>query len=120
MEMQDTTPTEPVVDHDGSYGGYAEIARLLSAQHPERERPFSRQLVERWYKKRGWNGFPEPQLVTTRTGKVRLKFNLAEVQQWHVTFRATRRIKVDRVVEVIAPMGTIPLFDVVTESSAAA
>ncbi len=84
-----TNPAEPVVD-DGSYGGYAKIARTLSAMHPERPRDFSRQLVERWYKNRGHNHFPESHPVLAKTGKVKNWFNLDEVVKWHVSYRRGR------------------------------
>jgi len=91
MELQLlSNPAEPVVD-DGSYGGYAEIARLLSSLQPERERPYSRQLVHRWYLRRGYNGFPESKRVVTESGKVKYKFDMAAVERWHHAYRAHHR-----------------------------
>lgn len=101
------SPAEPVVDDDGSYGGYADIARVLSAQQPDRERPFSRQLVHRWYLRRGYNGFPESQQVRTKTGKVRTMFSMEAVEAWHRSYRAHHRERRQN-----SPIETIPLFNV--------
>lgn len=105
--------TEAVLEHpaelaeqvDSIYGGFADIARRLNALHPERDKPFSRQLVERWYKCRKANGFPERQPVEVK-GKVRPLFDLRLVELWHSTeYRGRTRA-------ARPPIETIPLFDV--------
>lgn len=103
METQLLThPAEPVVDDDKSYGGYAEIARMLNKQHPDRERPYSRQLVQRWFTHRDYNKFPEPHQVKTKSGLVRPKFKLHEVDSWHRKYRDTRGGN--------PPIETIPIY----------
>lgn len=86
-----------------TYGGFADIARRLNALHPERDKPYSRQLVERWYKCRGSNGFPERRLVEVK-GKVKPMFDLRAVELWHTTRARTRVVN--------PPIETIPLFRV--------
>jgi hypothetical protein len=96
-------PAEPVVD-DGSYGGFTAIAQRLSEMHPERARPFSRQLVHRWYLKRDYNDFPEALPVRARSGKIKLWFRLEAVDEWHHSYRQHRRLE-------RPPIETIPLFE---------
>ena len=103
-------PAEPVVEDDGSYGGFSAIARLLSEQQPGRERPYSRQLVHKWYINREWNNFPESRQVRSKTGKVKTMFVLADVDSWHRTYRATRRGR--------PPIETIPLFQLTADGLA--
>ena len=85
-----------------THGGFADIARRLNALHPERPIPFSRQLVERWYKCRVANGFPERQPVEVGEGRVRPLFDLQLVERWH-----SRRTG-----HAVPPIETIPLFNV--------
>lgn len=86
-------PAEPVVVDDGSYRGYAKIARILSAMDPDRERPYSRQLVERWHKRRTYNGFPASHRVKNpESGAVKTMFVLAEVVAWHLRYRDTHNV----------------------------
>jgi hypothetical protein len=99
-------PAQPVTD-DGTYGGYSQIARRLSTLNPERANPYSRQLVHRWYRCRDYNGFPESQLVKTRSGKVKAMFRMADVEAWHRSYRNTHRERIEG-----DPLGTIPLFQV--------
>lgn len=106
-------PTELVVDDDGkTYGGFSEIARMLNAQQPDRERPYSRQLVHKWYINRGHNRFPEAHPVRTRSGRVRLMFNKNVVDDWHRIYRQTR---VPRPRPTTPEIDTIPLFEVASD-----
>ncbi len=121
MTVYVSNPAEPVVDENGSYGGFAEVARRLTELHPERSRPFSRQLVNRWYTHREYNAMPE-KVPVRRDGKVVELFDLREVEEWHKTYRQHRRTTspADRplggVMETIPdfppPIDTIPLFQV--------
>ena len=102
--------SEFVVDHpaapaeNGSpHGGFAEIARQINARHPERGKPISRQLVERWYKCRDSNEFPERRYVEVG-GKMKPVFDLDEVLRWHARWMRDRQPE-DHT------MGTIPMFD---------
>lgn len=104
-----TNPAEPAVD-DGSYAGYAQIARTLSAMEPGRSRTYSRQLVQRWYTHRDYNGFPESEQVQTKSGKVKSLFKLDEVLRWHRSYRAHRRGH--HTIEPLPPIDTIPLFQI--------
>lgn len=97
-------PAEPA-EGNSIYGGFADIARRLNALHPERNKPISRQLVERWYKCRKTNNFPERQLVTVK-GKDRHLFDLRLVELWHSTEHKGRRRMEN------PPIETIPLFRV--------
>jgi hypothetical protein len=90
-----------------TYGGFADIARRLSALHPERERPISRQLVQRWYVCRGKNGFPDRELIEVGDGKVKHLFNLAAVERWHSNDHRPRKLQAGP-----PPIETIPLFSV--------
>lgn len=99
-------PAEPVVD-DGSYGGFTAIARELSNMHPERTRPFSRQLVHRWYLNREYNDFPEAQPVLAKSGKIKLWFRLDAVYEWHQSYRRYRHPRQSG----RPPIETIPLFE---------
>jgi hypothetical protein len=103
--------TETIVSHPAdlaekgsTYGGFAEIARRLNALHPERPNPFSRQLVERWYKCRGFNNFPERQPVEVREGKFKVLFDLQRVENWYTNWTRKRAGN--------PPIETIPLFSV--------
>lgn len=102
--------SEFVVEHPAvpaesgsTHGGFAEIARQINARHPERSLPISRQLVERWYKCRGWNDFPERRGVEVG-GKLKPLFDLEEVLQWHARWMRDRQPD-------DPTMGTIPMFD---------
>lgn len=98
--MEPAAPAES----ESAYGGFAEIARQISARHPDRRRPISRQLVERWYKCRLSNGFPERKAVEVR-GKEKPLFDLEEVLRWHTQWMRDRQPE-------DPTLGTIPLFDV--------
>jgi hypothetical protein len=95
-------PTEEGID----YGGFAAIAARLNALHPERPKPFSRQLVARWFKCRGTNKMPDRQPVEVG-GKTKLLFDLEAVELWHATEHKPRPQKGSR-----EPIETIPLFRV--------
>lgn len=105
--------SEFVVEHPAApaetgspHGGFAEIARQINARHPERGKPISRQLVERWYKCRGGergNGFPERQNVEV-DGKFKPLFDIEEVLRWHSRWMRDRQPD-------DPTMGTIPMFD---------
>lgn len=92
MDAKLLNPAEPVVVNDGSYEGYQEIARVLSEMAPGRTRPYSRQLVERWYKHRAYNGFPEAVRVQNpKTGTVKSMFKMDDVERWHCTYRESHK-----------------------------
>ncbi len=112
MAVHTLNPAEPVVvDDDGSFGGFTDIARRLNARHPESNRLVSRQLVHRWSMKSYYNGFPGVVNVRTRSGKIKPWYILAEVDEWYDSYRQHRRYsRYDRAEE--APIDTIPLFDV--------
>ena len=100
--------TEAALDHlaepaekGKTHGGYADIARRLNALHPERPRPISRQLVERWYQCRGSNQFPERHSVEVAGGRALVLFDLQAVERWYVRERRGN-----------PPIETIPLFQV--------
>lgn len=101
--------TETLLEHPAelaegisTYGGFAEIARRLNALHPERPKPISRQLVQRWYVCRGTNQFPDRQPVTLESGKIKQLFDLQAVERWHGGRKRTQDAK--------PPIETIPLF----------
>lgn len=96
-------PAEPVVSGSSTHGGFADIARRLNALHPEREKPISRQLVERWYKCRDTNRMPERCPVQV-DGKEKVLFNLQAVEQWHTRWLRERGAE--------PPIETIPMFQV--------
>lgn len=112
MAVHTLNPAEPVVvDDDGSFGGFTEIAKRLNAGHPESIRPVSRQLVHRWSMNRDYNDFPELVNVRTSNGKIKQWFVLADVEEWYETYRRhRRRPHRSRVEESV--IDTIPLFDV--------
>lgn len=112
MAVNTLNPAEPVVvDDDGSYGGFTDIARRLNARHPESTRPISRQLVHRWSMNSSYNGFPEVVNVRTRSGKIKPWYVLADVDRWHDSYRQHRRYsRYERAQEAV--IDTIPLFDV--------
>lgn len=95
-------PAEPAEKGITTYGGFAEIARRLNALHPEREKPISRQLVQRWYLCRGSNGMPDRKSVEVE-GKEKVLFNIYDVERWHTRRELLRREKGQ-------PIETIPLF----------
>lgn len=102
--------TEAVCEHPAdpaekvsTYGGFAAIARRLNALHPERPKPFSRQLVQRWWVCRETNGMPDRQPVDVQ-GRTKPLFDLEAVERWHSTQHRSR--KSSRTIE------TIPLFSV--------
>ncbi len=104
--MTETLLGHPADSAEGmiTYGGFAEIARRLNALHPERQPPFSRQLVSRWYKCRETNGFPEREPREVEGGRILPLFNLQAVDRWHRTeYKPRQRSK---------PIETIPLFNV--------
>lgn len=113
--------SEVVVEHPAApaesgntYGGFAEIARRLNALHPERHLPISRQLVERWYKCRETNQFPERVTVVVK-GKEKLLFLLDEVVRWHSWWLEQRSLDnavAPRRYVGRPPIETIPLFEV--------
>lgn len=86
-----------------THGGFADIARLLNARHPERQIPISRQLVAKWYTHRETNGFPERRPAVGEDGKP--VFDLRAVEQWHVRWTRERN-------GGTPPPETIPLFHV--------
>lgn len=103
--------TQVVLEHPAeqaeegiTYGGFADIARRLNALHPERSRPISRQLVQRWFVCREANGMPDRQPIEVEGGKTKPLFDLQAVERWHSTRRRTR--------ESVPPIETIPLFRV--------
>lgn len=96
-------PAEPT-EEGNTYGGFADIARRLNALHPERGKPISRQLVQRWYVCRRSNGMPDRQPIEAG-GKVKLLFDLQAVELWHAARTLTRR-------PMNPPIETIPLFSV--------
>jgi hypothetical protein len=103
--------TEVVLEHpaelaeDSTYGGFADIARRLNALHPERQKPISRQLVQRWFTCREVNNFPEATLVKVK-GKWGSLFDVEEAVRWYID-RERSRVDAGK-----APIETIPLFDV--------
>lgn len=101
-ELTTTHPAAPAVK-GSTHGGFADIARRLSALHPERH-PFSRQLVARWYECREANGMPERLPIGTGPGKQELLFDLLAVERWHTSRFGTRAVS--------PPIETIPLFNV--------
>ncbi len=107
VEEHSPNPTVPVVDDvpRGSYGGYAAVAKELNILEPRRIRPFSRQLVQRWFDKRETNKFPEAHQVRIEGGAIKKLFFLDDVRAWHVWYRRTHPVEQK-------PMETIPLFDV--------
>jgi hypothetical protein len=105
-ELLMNRPAEPAEQGDSIYGGFADIARRLNALHPERKKPISRQLVERWYKCRESNGFPEREPVEVKGGKVKPLFDLQDVERWHTTQHRPRPRR------TMVPIETIPLFSV--------
>lgn len=112
MTARTLNPAEPVVvDDDGSFGGFTDIARRLNARHPESIRPISRQLVHRWSINRDYNDFPELVHVRTSNGKIKQWFVLADVEEWYETYRRHRRHSRRGQAEE-AIIDTIPLFDV--------
>lgn len=108
-------PAEPA-EEGSTYGGFADIARRLNALHPERPKPFSRQLVERWWKCRKSNGFPDRTPREVKGGKVKPLFDLHAVEQWH----STRKRTYVRTREANPPIETIPLFRIDNRGSAVA
>lgn len=102
MAVQACPVPADLADKD-EYVGYTVIAKRLSAQHPERTRPFSRQLVHRWFLRRAYNDFPAPHMVTMDNGKVKKLFLWKAVEEWHRTYRAHHQQKT---------IETIPLFQV--------
>lgn len=94
-------PAEPVVQVGRTHGGFADIARLLNAHHPDRMPPISRQLVERWYKCRSTNRMPDRHPVQVN-GKEVVLFDLSAVVLWHKEWLRGRG--------VVPPIDTIPLF----------
>lgn len=112
MTVHTINPAEPVVvDDDGSFGGFTDIARRLNARHPESNRPISRQLVHRWSMNSPYNDFPGVVNVRTKSGKIKLWYVLADVDDWYDSYRRHRRYsRYDRAEE--AAIDTIPLFDV--------
>lgn len=96
-------PAEPADKGNSTYGGFADIARRLNALHPERPKPISRQLVERWWKCRESNGMPDRELVEVE-GRVKALFDLRAVELWHRTQHRARKVN--------PPIETIPLFQI--------
>lgn len=86
-----------------TYGGFADIARRLNALHPERPIPFSRQLVEKWFRHRETNKFPDRRIVESG-GKLKPLFDLDAVERWHVAWMRDRN-------PGNPPIETIPLFN---------
>lgn len=86
-------PADPVTD-DSPYVGYTKIAKRLSAMEPDRQRPYSRQLVERWFKNSDVNDFPQPHPVKGDDGKITSLFRWEEVLAWHIRYRSTHRTRV--------------------------
>jgi hypothetical protein len=84
-----------------THGGFADIARLLNARHPERQIPISRQLVAKWYAYREKNGFPERRPIGGEDGKP--VFDLQAVERWHTGWLRERN-------GGDPPIETIPLF----------
>lgn len=82
------------VDDNSPYVGYTKIAKRLSALEPSRPRPYSRQLVERWYKNRDVNDFPLPHPVRGDDGEITYFFHWEEVLAWHIRYRSTHRTRV--------------------------
>jgi hypothetical protein len=66
--------------------------------------------VERWYKCRGVNGFPERQPVRVGENKVKPLFDLAAVDRWHMSRTRTRPQQARP--QQANSMETIPLFHV--------
>ena len=88
--MSLTFSSNPIDDDDGTYGGYAEVARYVSRLNPNRPQgEYSRQAVNGWYLRRGSNNFPEPYTVRVKSGKVRQKFRISEVDEWFRLHRGT-------------------------------
>jgi hypothetical protein len=63
------------------YGGFTDVARVLTAMLPERV--VSRQLVYMWWKRQGTTGFPSRREVKLPSGKASWAFNLSEVETWY-------------------------------------
>lgn len=89
MNDQDHRPAEPVEDDKGQPLGFAGLARELSKEFPERPRPFSRQLVHKWFINRHYNQFPEP-VAYVGTGHGRARFEFQTVYSWYVWYLSTR------------------------------
>jgi hypothetical protein len=111
MTVHTLNPAEPVVVDDGiSYGGFTEIARRLSARHPERTRPISRQLVHRWYSTREYNDFPDTVDVRVRSGKIKAWFIIDEACEWYDGYRKYHQYpRYER--HEPPSIDTIPLFE---------
>lgn len=103
-ELSVSHPAAPA-EEGSTHGGFADIARRLNALHPERQVPISRQLVERWYKCRSTNEFPERHPVELGDGKIKVLFDLLAVDQWHMRWIRKRQ-------PGGPPIETIPLFQV--------
>lgn len=113
-----TTPAGPVADNEEMYGGYAYIARALSEKEPERKRPYSRQLVEKWYKHRVDNDFPEPvRTILMKSGRTRKVFSITEVEQWLKGYRVKPRTRKVSGNEPVPHMGTLPMFPIGRDGS---
>ena len=87
-------PAEPVVGDEGTdQGGFAEVARHLNREYPERRRPISRQLVHKWWIYRKSNRFPEAIGSKGRGngGQGRPYFDLNAVAEWYERYTDTRQ-----------------------------
>lgn len=66
------------------FGGYSDIARLLTVRGP---RTVSRQGVYEWYMRRDRNGFPEE---AAYTGNGRKLFRISEILAWYGNYMPSR------------------------------
>lgn len=89
------SPAEPAAGDKGrpTRGGFAEAAKALNREHPNRRRPISRQLVHKWCNHRHFNMFPEPVdwAGSGNGGKGSPVFNIEAVVTWYAEYLRTRR-----------------------------
>ncbi len=102
-------PAELAEEGNTIYGGFADIARRLNQLHPERGKPISRQLVQRWYKCRASNGMPARKDVEVKAGKTKPLFDVQAVERWHTGQLRDRENRI-RQRGGNPPIDTIPLF----------
>lgn len=98
------------------YVGYSFIAAKLSEINSERERPYSRQAVCKWYYDRKSNGFPEARNMATKSGRTVRRFSFADVLDWYFTRHWEGKLLPQAQEYIIRKaqersIRTIPLFD---------
>jgi len=87
-------PAEPAAGdkEDPARGGFAEVAKRLNREDPDRQRPISRQLVHKWWINRHFNRFPEAveTIGSGNGGQGRARFDIETVVDWYIKYRETR------------------------------